>query len=336
MPKLAKRPDSPYHYAWITDPATGRKVRRSTHERNQRTAGVVAERAERAAHSPHTSTTLDEAADAFLTQRAALKALGTQSMYAQKLGTLIRLLGANRDLASITAPVVDKMIATRLKEGVKKSTIGKELTALRGVLKLARRHQKFPHSLDEVLPDKWDGKSERKERWCTPEEVWLIMAELPVHRAAAIAFHVATGSNLSECMKAQREDIEGDHVKLRGTKTANRKRSAPVMPWGQPFLAYVLANTPDTKGRPLFQDWTKAMRWDLKRVCTKLGIPGVSSNDLRRSYAQWFRQAGVEPALIGVAMGHTNSRMVEEVYGRVPVDKLRPLIDRQLEKGLTS
>ena len=80
----------------------------------------------------------------------------------------------------------------------------------------------------------------------------------------------------------------------------------------------------------MFLDWYKAMRWDLKRVCERLKIPGVSSNDLRRSYSQWLRQAGVDPSLIGPAMGHTDARMVERVYGRVPADKLRGLIDRQV------
>ncbi len=120
---------------------------------------------------------------------------------------------------------------------------------------------------------------------------------------------------------------------LRGTKRATRKRTAPVMPWGEPFLAFVLSKCHASRGRPLFQDWTKAMRWDLKRVCEKLKIPGVSSNDLRRTYSQWMRQHGVDPGLIGPAMGHADARMVERVYGRVPVDKLRELIDRQVEKG---
>lgn len=329
MPKLAKRPDSPNYYAWITDPLTGRKKRRSTRERNQRTAGAVAERRERSAFSSHTPTTLETAIHAFLTQRAALKSAATLEFYRKKLGVVAERLGAHRDLATITSEVLDAYCAKRLGEGCLKSTIGKERTALRGVLKLARRQKRYPHALDEVF-DAWQGQSVPRERWCTPEEVWAIMGALPTHRAVVVAFHVATGSNLGECLRAQREDIQGDKVFLRGTKRDTRRRMAPVMPWGKPFLDYVLANTPETKGRPLFQDWTKAMRWDLKRVTEKLGLEGVSSNDLRRTYSQWLRQAGVEPALIGVAMGHADSRMVERTYGKVPIDKLRPLIDRQL------
>jgi integrase len=52
----------------------------------------------------------------------------------------------------------------------------------------------------------------------------------------------------------------------------------------------------------------------------------VSPNDLRRTYATWRRQHGTAPHLIGVAVGHTDSRMAERVYGRVPVESLGRLL----------
>lgn len=336
MPKLTRRKDSPNVYAWVTDPATGRKKRVSTREPNRRTAQVVAEGRERRAADPtyrSGTTTLEKAIHSFMTQHVARKAEGTRHMYDVKTRQLARIIGLQRPLGDIDAEQVDKYTATRLREGTHPSTIGKELTALRGVLKLARRQKKFPYSLDEVMPDRWETGSKPKERWCTAEETWQVMNALPLHRAVVVAFHVATGSNLGECMRAQREDVDGASVFLRGTKRDTRRRTAPVMPWGMPFLAYALANTEDTPGRPMFRDWTSGMRWDIHRVCVRLGIPGVTSNDLRRTYSQWMRHAGVEPALIAVTMGHKDSRMVERVYGRVPADKLRGLIDRQLTQG---
>jgi excisionase family DNA binding protein len=56
-------------------------------------------------------------------------------------------------------------------------------------------------------------------------------------------------------------------------------------------------------------------------------IPRVSPNDLRRTLATWLRQAGVEPQLIGAMLRHTDSRLVERVYGRIPADDLGRLID---------
>lgn len=56
----------------------------------------------------------------------------------------------------------------------------------------------------------------------------------------------------------------------------------------------------------------------------------MSPNDLRRTYATWLRQHGTEPHLIAVALGHhTDSRMAERVYGRMPIESLgRMLAER--------
>ncbi len=329
MPKLTRRKDSPNVYAWITDPKTGRKVRRSTRERNRRTAQVVAEGRERRAADPTYrtgTTTLEKAIHSFMTQHAALKAAGTRHMYDVKTRQLARIMGKQRLLGDIDAQMVDSYTATRMEEGASKNTIGKELTALRGVLKLARRHKLYPYPLDEVMPERWEIDAEPRKRWCTAEEAWLIINALPTHRGAVVAFMVATGARMGEAMRARREDCAPSTVKLRGTKTHLSHRTAPVMAWGRPFLAWAVDAAEKSPGAPLFRDWTTAMRWDLVRVCDRLKIPHASANDFRRTYAQWLRHAGVEPSIIAVTMGHSDSRMVERVYGRLPVDKLSKLL----------
>lgn len=336
MPKLTRRKDSPNIYAWVTDPATGRKKRVSTRERNRRTAQVVAEGRERRAADPTYrtgTTTLEKAIHSFMTQHAARKAEGTRHMYDVKSRQLARVLGKQRLLGDIDAALVDEFAATRLEEGASKSTVGKELTTLRGILKLARRHKLYPHAIEEVMPERWEIDYQPRERWCTADEAWRIIRALPTHRGAVVAFMVATGARMSEAMRAQREDIDTDVVELRGTKTAGACRPAPVMLWGKPFLDFALEHGNPHRGAPMFKDWTNAMRWDLVRVCDRIQVPHASANDFRRTYSQWFRHAGVDPSIIAVTMGHRDSRMVERVYGRVPADKLRGLIDRQLMTG---
>ncbi len=60
-------------------------------------------------------------------------------------------------------------------------------------------------------------------------------------------------------------------------------------------------------------------------------IPSVSSNDLRRTYNQWAKQAGVDNDLLAPMMGHSTTRMVEETYGKLPIDKLLRRIDLALK-----
>lgn len=43
----------------------------------------------------------------------------------------------------------------------------------------------------------------------------------------------------------------------------------------------------------------------------------VSPNDLRRTFASWLKQAGVDSMVVAKLLGHTTSRMVEMVYGHL-------------------
>ena len=43
----------------------------------------------------------------------------------------------------------------------------------------------------------------------------------------------------------------------------------------------------------------------------------VSPNDLRRTFASWLKQRGVDSMIVAKLLGHTTSRMVELVYGHL-------------------
>jgi integrase len=79
----------------------------------------------------------------------------------------------------------------------------------------------------------------------------------------------------------------------------------------------------------LFRAWSNARR-DLADACRRAGIAKVSPNDLRRTYGTWLRLGGVEPSLIGAAMGHADSRMVERVYGRMPAESLQSALRKRV------
>ncbi len=59
------------------------------------------------------------------------------------------------------------------------------------------------------------------------------------------------------------------------------------------------------------------MRNVLEDACKRAGIARVTPNDLRRTLASWLKQAGVDSFAVAQIPGHTTSRMVELVYGRI-------------------
>jgi integrase len=51
-------------------------------------------------------------------------------------------------------------------------------------------------------------------------------------------------------------------------------------------------------------------------------IPKVSPNDLRRTFASWLIQNGADRFTVATLMGHTSTRMIEKVYGKLKQENL--------------
>ena len=296
-------------------------------------------------------TTLADAAEQFVTSRRVKGcAAGTLSMYDQKIAHLGRLLGDDLPLAHLDAPKVDKYLATRLSEKASRNTIGKELTTLRGILKVAQRAGTFPRPLFEVLPTEWANDYEPRRTALTPAQVgalveWLAAPREYVDklgrqgtreageaerlgRAAFVAFVVATGARLSEARRATRAqiDLKKGLVYFPITKTkrkGKREKWVPITPLTRPLLEQVVAAASSRPaGAPMFERWGNVIR-DLEKACAAIGAPKATPNDLRRTHANWLRDAGVDLGSIADVLGHVDSRMVERVYGKLKPEQLR-------------
>jgi hypothetical protein len=67
-----------------------------------------------------------------------------------------------------------------------------------------------------------------------------------------------------------------------------------------------------------------------------LKIKPCSPNDLRRTCATWLRQDGAPPDLIAPVMGHVDTRMVERVYGRLPLQDREQRLTATLQSAAAS
>lgn len=269
----------------------------------------------RAAHE----TSLATAAEAFVRSRIVKGcAAGTMHMYRVKLGHLARLFGADLPLALVDAPRVDRFVSTRLEEGAARNTIGKELTALRGLLKVAQRAGLFPRPLYEVMPSEWSNDYEPRRTALTTDQVTALLRALPAPRRAFVSFVVATGARLSEAFRAQPSDVDLDrglvHFVITKTRRSGRgEKFVPITPLTRALI--------DPGTLPLAR-WGNITR-DLALACTAAGVPRVTANDLRRTHANWLRAAGVDLGSIADVLGHVDSRMVERVYGKLRPEQLR-------------
>jgi integrase len=320
---IYSRPDSRVLWCWYYTPA-GKLVRRSTRCTTQAGAKAALAQFERAARDPSYAaahkTTLGAALAELVRERRDVRgrAEGTVAMYVTKSGHLKRVLGADTPLGEVGARDVDRYVTTRLEEGASRSTISRELTTLRGALKLARRRREYHLEIDEVMPA-FSAEYVPRKRALSIEEVSRLLAELDPDKAARVAFLIATACRWGESDRARREDIGPNTVVLRGTKTKLSARTVPVLPKKLvPMIALLEHATKHGQGSGgrLFGRWTNVRR-DIAAACDRAGIARCSPNDLRRTMARWLRAKGVAPQLIGAFLGHADGRMVERVYGRL-------------------
>ncbi len=292
-----------------------------------------------------TETTFKSAVDAFVTSRTRKGcAAGTLHMYDVKTRQLREAIGDETPLSRLDARMVDKYIDGRLAIKISRSTIGKELCALRGILKIARRAGTFTREVSEVMPSEWSNEYTPVERALSKDEVTALVVAMAATRikpqgggkernalnqAACVAFMVAAGVRLGEALRAEKGDInlKTGMIFVRCTKTKRKGRGDRYVPLTA--LSFSLAEevaraTTGRTGR-LFDKWGNVQR-DIADACVLASIPRCSPNDLRRTHGVWLRAAGAEPHLIGGALGHADSRMAERVYGRLTPEGLKKLL----------
>jgi integrase len=338
-------------YAWVPRP-NGKGVHRvSTLCTDKQAALVVATKLERAAvdpgHAAAQAALTHDVLQRYVASRIRVgRSEGTLHHVRTKTGHLLRLLP--EFARGITHDVVEGYIDQRLTEGVQRTTIKKELRVLKAALKLAVKNKLFADHPDAIIPELEDDYMPR-ERWLTPWELVALASELqkeppgkkggdPANHAAMVVFIVATGARWSEAQRARPEhhDPAANAITLLSSKTKRiTKRTSRVVPLTgvtAGLLRWAMARRLAGDGL-MFDGWSNVRR-SLRLACKRAGIEPVSPNDLRRTFSKWLRNDGVTPDLIASAMGHTSSRMVEKVYGKIGPEELGTLLRERVRGGL--
>lgn len=153
------------------------------------------------------------------------------------------------------ARAVDSFIETRLKEGAARHTIQKELVALRGTLKVAKRRGDFKCDIGAMMPDGFSSGYKPRVRFLNGDEAQRLLAELTPDRAARCV-HPRDRRALERVRPRQRIDIDWrrEIVHLRGTKTEGADRAVPIVGASFDLLTHV-ERYAEGIGGLLFRPW---------------------------------------------------------------------------------
>ncbi len=294
---------------------------------------------------PHATQSLTEALDWFTDTVHAGSPDGTRHCYSNKARHLTRVLG-DVALDDLTRDRVLRYIATRTKEGAHEHSIHKELVTLRGALKAAklRTPPTFQGEVAVVVP-RFETSYEPRRTFLTPDQFMDLCTHLvpPLSPKAKPATVAASEERRAQrvffCMLiAFAAPRRGELAKLRWETHIDMRRNTIRVPKGKtvsremviaPELRQWLEVFGERAGwtGPVVQDWGSVTR-DLKEACERAGVPRVTCNDLRRTFASWLVQARESLFVVATLLGHSSTRMVELVYGRLDAATLASAIGK--------
>lgn len=317
------------YYGYWTDPR-GKHRRQSLRTKDQQVARARLRQLELVSTDPaaHSKHTLDEAIANLLDVVERGNADGTYRSYKQKARHLQRVFG-NVELGDIAREGVVVFMRQRKLEGASDSTIHKELVVLRRALTEARERGLWRGDPRSIVPA-IKVTYQPRERWLTPPQVELLLAEVQVHRRLWVALASLSGASLSEVERTRVEhcDFAAKRLRIPGRKRSTRWRLVPMHPTLLSMLRDAVKGL--APGEPLVDRWPNVRR-DLHAAVDRINaelaarktkkkpasLPKVSPNDLRRTFASWLKQEGVDSMTVAHLMGHSSTRMVELVYGRL-------------------
>jgi integrase len=326
---------------WASWTEGKRTKRRSTHCSTKSAAEVVITRWERERADPvyaaAQGATFGVEAGRFLkTCEGAVKrgrmAPETLSMYRQKAGVLVRIIGSDTRLSTFDATTFPAYLEQRRAEfrddrekEITESTLYKEWVTFRQVLKGAWREQRFGRDPASLKPQHFGPEYKPRETALTWEQIDKLLWELSFSKRGPVAFALMTGARRREVFLAQEKDVDTRawRVRLRGTKTEAAARTIPIPEPMRKLWKYL--------GPLPYSAWPNARR-DIHAACTRAGVPAVTWNDLRRTFASLLVQHGVAPHIVAKLLGHTTTAMVDRVYGRQTVESLEQLLGAQLRE----
>jgi len=230
-------------------------------------------------------------------------------------------------LDAINRGVLDKIMAARMAEGVRNSSVNRVMEVVRVVLRKAAYEWEW---LDRVPRVRMLPEAKRRIRWITQDEAGRLIAALPEHLAAMVRFSLETGLR-----RANVTGLEWSQVDL-ARRTAwihpdqAKARKAIAVPLSAAAVIVIreqigkhLTHVFSYRGHSVTQVNTKAWRSVLERV----GISEFRWHDLRHTWASWHVQAGTPLHVLQELGGWECVEMVRK-YAHLSSEHLAVYVDR--------
>ncbi len=217
-------------------------------------------------------------------------------------------------LSEITQVKIEKYIVKRVKDGVQKSTINRELACLR---KLFNKAIDWGYALENPMSriKLFSEKNNLKERVLTYEEERKLLASCSDYLKPIINTAIKTGMRKSEILSLKWVNVGLEKREIKVEKSKNgRIRIIPI----NVDLLLELERVRVNRGKC---DWVfvnpatggpfKDVKRAFKGACRRAGIKDLRFHDLRHLFASRLVGAGVDLITVKDLLGHGSVRVTE-------------------------
>lgn len=195
-------------------------------------------------------------------------------------------------LSEITTTMIDDYTQVISKK-LKPASVNRKLSSLHTLLKYAYDRE----WIDKIPKFTWSREDNERIRWLSQDEEKQLLSLLPEDISAFCEVLIHTGMRRGELLTLQRDQIDGDYLRLWKTKT-KRARSVPLTPRAKELV---------TKWAPFnLNVWTIQDAW--LKAKKQMGLendPSFVLHTLRHTTATRVLQSTNNIAIVQKVLGHS-------------------------------
>ena len=286
--------------------------------------------------SPKTRAVFSEFAKIYMDNYAKVKKRSWESDQKYIRAQLVPFFGSMA-LHEINPLHVSQFISKRLKDGVRKSSINRELTVLKKMLNLAIEWD-FDLAKNPVVKGNYFAEDEfKRDRTLSQEEEDRLFRASSLHLKPILVCALFTGMRYGEVLGLSWDevDLEKRQIIVRAERSkSGRSRTIPVNSALYDVLRKLKLKSNGTGGKVfLYEDPSngkerpvKTVRRAFTQACRRAGINNFRFHDLRHTFATRLIDRGADPVSVKNLLGHANLKTTE-IYLHSSLSQMKKAVD---------
>ncbi len=232
---------------------------------------------------------------------------------------------------------IENYKSKRLKSGVSKVTINKELKILKSVFNRAKALGLYNGEIPKIEAFKEGG--EERVRYISPEEAQRLVDACPEWFKPVVIFALNTGLRAGEIFSLTWENVDFDNKVIRIESESTKTKEVYTIPMNENVMSllrrvkerqeaeninhgYVFTNS---KGLPYkYEDRT--YRRVFITACKKAGIKDFRFHDLRHTFASWVAMNSKDIYAVQHLLHHKDLRMTKR-YAHLTEEYLQEIVE---------